>query len=97
MAAAEKLNVTVPADLARMVREKVKAGAYASDSEVVGKALRLLKAQEAEREAAVAEIRVKIQEALDDPRPNLTSEQVRQSLEDHHRAWRPKGERGPED
>jgi antitoxin ParD1/3/4 len=87
MAAAEKLNVTVPSDLARMVREKVETGAYASDSEVVGKALRLFREREAEREQALAEIRAKVQEALDDPRPNLTSEEVRRSLAEHHEAW----------
>ncbi|MGE5567373.1 MAG: type II toxin-antitoxin system ParD family antitoxin [Parcubacteria group bacterium] len=82
MAAAEKLNVTVPADLARMVRDKVKTGAYASDSEVVGKALRLFR----EREAALAGLRAKIQEALDDPRPWLTGEEVERRLRERHEA-----------
>lgn len=75
MAAAEKLNVTVPADLARMVREKVKTGAYASDSEVVGKALRLLR----EREAALADLRASLHAAIDDP-TRLTEDEVRAEL-----------------
>jgi antitoxin ParD1/3/4 len=33
MRPAEKLSITLPAEMARMVREKVEGGAYASNSE----------------------------------------------------------------
>ena len=36
---AEKLSITLPANLARLVREKVESGAYASNSEVIREAL----------------------------------------------------------
>jgi putative addiction module CopG family antidote len=41
------LNVTLPAELAEMVKDKVDSGAYASESEVVSAGLRALQAQDA--------------------------------------------------
>ncbi len=40
------LKVTLPAELARMVEEKVASGAYESESEVIREGLRALQAQE---------------------------------------------------
>ena len=37
---AEKLSITLPAEMARMIREKVSSGAYGSNSEVIREALR---------------------------------------------------------
>jgi antitoxin ParD1/3/4 len=37
---AEKLSITLPAEMARMIREKVRSGAYGSNSEVIREALR---------------------------------------------------------
>jgi antitoxin ParD1/3/4 len=37
---AEKLSITLPADMARIVRDKVRSGAYGSNSEVIRDALR---------------------------------------------------------
>jgi antitoxin ParD1/3/4 len=37
---AEKLSITLPADMAQVVRDKVRSGAYASNSEVIRDALR---------------------------------------------------------
>lgn len=36
----EKLSITLPAEMARLVREKVSSGAYGSTSEVIRTALR---------------------------------------------------------
>ena len=38
---AEKLSITLPAEMARLVREKVSSGAYGSTSEVIRTALRV--------------------------------------------------------
>jgi antitoxin ParD1/3/4 len=46
------MNVSLPSDMAKFVEDEVKAGGYASSSEVVREALRLLqrdKAREAEK------------------------------------------------
>jgi len=37
---AEKLSITLPAEMARMIREKVSSGSYGSNSEVIREALR---------------------------------------------------------
>jgi antitoxin ParD1/3/4 len=40
MQAAEKLSITLPAEMARAIREKVSAGLYGSNSELIREALR---------------------------------------------------------
>ncbi|MBF0321789.1 MAG: type II toxin-antitoxin system ParD family antitoxin [Magnetococcales bacterium] len=40
MQPAEKLSITIPADMARIIRDKVSAGRYSSNSEVIREALR---------------------------------------------------------
>jgi len=37
---AEKLSITLPPEMARMIRERVSSGAYGSNSEVIREALR---------------------------------------------------------
>ena len=37
---AEKLSITLPAEMARLIREKVDRGGYASNSEVIREAMR---------------------------------------------------------
>jgi antitoxin ParD1/3/4 len=37
---AEKLSITLPAEMAELIREKVRSGAYGSNSEVIREALR---------------------------------------------------------
>jgi antitoxin ParD1/3/4 len=58
----EKLSITLPSELAAMIRGKVQAGSYASNSEVIREALRLLQSQERAREAELTELRRKIAE-----------------------------------
>lgn len=43
---AEKLSITLPAEMARLIREKVSRGEYGSNSEVIRAALRLLLEQD---------------------------------------------------
>lgn len=65
---AEKLSITLPADMARLIRGQVETGAYASNSEVIRDAMRLWQERHADRERRLGAIRAKIQEAVDDPR-----------------------------
>jgi antitoxin ParD1/3/4 len=43
----QSLSITLPREMARMVKEKVASGAYATESEVVREGLRALQTQEA--------------------------------------------------
>ena len=79
MERAEKLSITLPASLARLVRKQVEAGTYASNSEVIREALRTW--QQQRNEEALASIRKEIDKAINDPRPRRTPEQVRDRLD----------------
>jgi antitoxin ParD1/3/4 len=81
MEPAEKLSITLPASLARIVRQKVESGAYASNSEVIRDALRAWQEREMERERQLDSIRARLQEAADDPRPPLSAEEVTKRLD----------------
>jgi antitoxin ParD1/3/4 len=62
-----------------LVREKVETGAYASNSEVIREALRAW--QERQDRDTLASIRQDLDEAINDPRPRRTPEQVRERLD----------------
>ncbi len=85
MPTTEKLSITLPTDMARMIREKVAQGAYASNSEVIREGLRMLQDAEALREQKLAWMREKIQESLDDPRPPVPADEVFDRLEAKYR------------
>jgi antitoxin ParD1/3/4 len=77
MRSSKPITVTL-GDLQTGVDERVKSGAYNSASEVVRAGLRALQREE----AALNEImRRKIQESLDDPRPDVPMEDVFDRLE----------------
>jgi antitoxin ParD1/3/4 len=60
MSATEKLSITLPKDMAAMIRSKVQGGAYASNSEAIREALRLLQDHERARGIELEELRRKI-------------------------------------
>ncbi|MGH6796325.1 MAG: type II toxin-antitoxin system ParD family antitoxin [Methylocella sp.] len=64
---AEKLSITLPADMAQRIRSRVESGSYGSNSEVVREAMRLLEDREQEREQRLAVIRAKLKKAADSP------------------------------
>ncbi len=47
MRSTQSLSITLPHDMAKMVRDKVASGAYASESEVIRDGLRALQAHDA--------------------------------------------------
>lgn len=84
MATAEKLSITLPRDLAEMVRRQVELGDYASNSEVIRDALRLWQ----ERKEASARrrewLRGKVERSLADTRPSLDADEVFAGLESRY-------------
>jgi len=61
----EKISVNLTSDLAGFVEEQTKSGKYASASEVVREALRLLEATENVRANRLNDVKRKIAEGLD--------------------------------
>ena len=68
-------------ELQERVDARVESGAYASASEVLRAAVRALDREE----TALDEwLRLRIEEAMADPRPNIPARDVFQRLRDHH-------------
>ena len=65
---AEKLSITLPADMAQAIRSAVSTGSYSSNSEVIREAMRLWQDRRTERDHRLDAIRAKLQEAADDSR-----------------------------
>ncbi len=72
MQSAEKFSITLTADLARMIRETVADGEYASASEVI-RVRHRTRTGDTER---LKIIRSKLRQSIDDPRPSLTEPEV---------------------
>lgn len=70
----EKLSITLPAELVEIINDRVDAGLYASSSDVLEAAMKLFLADE--QEAAMASIRARVKASLDDPRPNISSDDM---------------------
>jgi antitoxin ParD1/3/4 len=81
---AEKLSITLPSSLARLVRQKVESGAYASNSEVIRDALRVWQEREIKLARQLDSVRGRLQEAVDDPRPPLSAGEVSKRLDRLH-------------
>jgi antitoxin ParD1/3/4 len=89
MSGIERLSITLPADMARMIRAKVEEGRYASNSEVIREALRAWEEREELHQQRLAKIRAALQEAIDDPRPSIPFDEVMRELEDRARRAKP--------
>ena len=58
------MNINLTPQLEEMVREKVSSGMYASASEVVREALRLMRKQDALRQGKLEELRSEVRKGL---------------------------------
>lgn len=77
----EKLSITLPDEMAAALKAKVDSGAYASTSEALRDAVRCWMRQEEEHAERMAAIRARIQRSLDDPRPHLSSADMRRRID----------------
>ncbi len=78
MHAAEKLSITLPAEMVRIIRAKVEQGGYASNSEVIREAMRGW--MERERHFATLEAAIDHGIADIDAGRTYSSDQVREDL-----------------
>ncbi|MPZ74426.1 MAG: type II toxin-antitoxin system ParD family antitoxin [Nitriliruptorales bacterium] len=76
MPSAEKVSVTLTAEMVQAIRASVASGEYASASEVVRDALRGWQRERAEDAERLDAVRARIHRALDDPRPSLSESEV---------------------
>ena len=82
MQSAEKISITMTPEMLRIIRESVEAGEYASTSEVIRDAMRVWQRQREEHAETIKSIKARIRRSLDDPRPSLTSEEVKAHMEE---------------
>ena len=77
----QKLSISLPAEVVDAINARVEAGAYGSASDVVQAAMRALTEQDKDSAAGIASIRARVQASLDDPRPNLSGEEVKAHID----------------
>jgi antitoxin ParD1/3/4 len=77
----EKLSITLPTEMVDVINAEIETGAFASTSEVIRAAMRTWMRQEEEHRERIAAIRARVQESLDDPRPDLTGDEMDAWLE----------------
>jgi len=84
MRTTQQFSVTIPNEMADMIRAKVQSGEYASESEVIRDGLRALQARDRVMEKWLREEVVPAYEAYKaDPSSGIPIEAVRASLEAH--------------
>lgn len=81
MPSGETISVTMAPETLRAVRESVEAGEYESVDAALDEAVRALQRQRREKADHLESIRARIQRSLDDPRPDLTIEEVEADME----------------
>ncbi|ASP89674.1 CopG family transcriptional regulator (plasmid) [Sinorhizobium meliloti] len=83
MRSTQQFSVTLPNDMAQMVKSKVSSGEYASESEVIRDGLRALQARDKALEAWLrTEVATTYDKLKADPSRALSVDQVRQHLAD---------------
>jgi antitoxin ParD1/3/4 len=77
MSRTQSLSITLPDDMAQMVKEKVATGEYASESEVVHDGLRALQARDAAVERWLREeVAASVEEVARNPSRVIPSDRV---------------------
>ncbi|MCJ2118876.1 type II toxin-antitoxin system ParD family antitoxin [Methylobacterium sp. J-001] len=82
MPPAETISVTLAPDTLRTVRQSVESGEYASVEAMLDEAVHALQRQRRENAERLDVIRARIRRSLDDPRPDLSSEEVQEHLDE---------------
>jgi antitoxin ParD1/3/4 len=89
------LNVSLPPELEKRVREHVASGMYGSASEVIREALRLFEAHQRAQADKLAALRAEVEKGLQDVRAGRVGEVDMETIKAKGRAvLRQKGQRG---
>lgn len=81
MRSAESISVTMTPQTLQALRDSVAAGESASVSAALRAAVRLWQTDRQKHAASLVAIRARIRRLLEDPRPDLTSEQMEVELQ----------------
>ncbi|NLT29873.1 MAG: type II toxin-antitoxin system ParD family antitoxin [Propionibacterium sp.] len=85
MRTTRQLSITLPNDMADELRDRVRSGAYASESEVIRDGLRTLFARDRAVEAWLREeVAASYDALMADPKDVLTADEVRAHLATRH-------------
>ncbi|MHB1304345.1 MAG: ribbon-helix-helix domain-containing protein [Acidiphilium sp.] len=85
MRSTQQLSITLPKDMARLIRAKVEAGEYASESEVIRDGLRTLLARDRVVEAWLRDQVAPAYDALKaDPSRTVSMDEMRATLAAEH-------------
>ena len=92
MRSTKQLSITLPHEMAEMVRSRVESGAYASESEVIRDGLRALQVHDRALEAWLTnEVVPSIEAVKENPSLLRSSAQVRASIADAYKALQKAG------
>lgn len=83
MSATRSFSITLPADMAQMVEDKVSSGEYASENEVIREGLRALAARDAVEEWLREEVAPTYDAAMADPGRALPGDKAWRVVERH--------------
>ena len=88
---AEKLSITLTPHLAKLVRDSVESGRFASASEVIRDAMRVWQLREKEHEEVIASIRARVRASLDNANSPMPMKEAFEQLDkriERHKAVR---------
>lgn len=92
MRSTRQFSITLPNEMAEMVRAKVESGEYASESEVIREGLRALQLHERALEGWLREQVAPVYDAMKtNPRRAVSTAKVRASLAAAHKSYRKAG------
>lgn len=73
---AEKVSITMTADMMRVIRESVESGEFATTSEAMRDAVRVWQRTRLEYAERLEALRARVRHSLDDPRPSVSAEEA---------------------
>jgi len=77
---AEKVSVTMTADMMRVIRESVESGEFATTSEAMRDAVRVWQRQRLEYAERLEAIRDRVRRSLNDPRPSIPADDAEEAM-----------------
>jgi antitoxin ParD1/3/4 len=77
----DKIEVSLSPEMRRILDEAMEAGEFASLDEALNECVRVWKADKEEKPLRHAMLKARIEQAIEDPRPPLTSKEVKERME----------------